>query len=214
MGLSNKISLVTDEFGNSVSLIGEVIGAPVYSHKFDNTDYYSIRLNVKRSPKSSKYDNIHVFINNDQLVINGKLVDAGTRLAVSGYLVQSVLHNMSDLSVVATEVETSDNPDENAVYLVGTLNKLFDLKELANTTKVVRSLILHHSDTICNKPRNLSALVNCWNNTAKLLGDKFNVSDDLVVRGQLESRNLTSKEDGTPVVLHQISALTLYPLDK
>lgn len=210
---SDKFSLAIDEFGNSVSLVGEVIGAPVYSHKFDNTDYYSIRLSVKRSPKSSKYDNIHVFINSDQLVLDGQLVDAGTRVAVTGYLVQSLLHHMSDLSVVANKVELSSASDENAVYIKGTLNKLFDLKELSNTTKVVRSFILHHSDTICNKNRNLSALVNCWNNTARLLDDKFKVSDELVVRGQLESRNMISKEDNTPVVLHQISALTLYNID-
>lgn len=212
MELSKSSNLATNLFNNSVELVGEVVGAPVYSHKFDDTEYYSVRLSVKRSPKSHKYDNIHVFISSDNLIINSVVIDLGVRLAVTGYLVQSTLHGMNDLSVVSTQVSVSSetSKDINIVYLKGNIYKLFDLKNINNSTKVVRSFIMHHSDNICNKERNLSALVNCWNNTAKLLDSQFVPNDDVVVRGQLESRDMISRDDDTSVVLHQISALTLY----
>lgn len=216
MELSKSSNLATNLFNNSVELVGEVVGAPVYSHKFDDIEYYSVRLSVKRSPKSHKYDNIHLFISSDNLIINSVVIDLGVRLAVTGYLVQSKLHGINDLSVVSTKVSVSDetSKDINIVYLKGNIYKLFDLKNINNSTKVVRSFIMHHSDNLCNnKERNLSALVNCWNNTAKLLDSQFVTNDDVVVRGQLEGRDIISRDDNTSVVLHQISALTLYKVD-
>ena len=199
---------------NSVELVGVVSSAPTFSHEFDDIKYYSIRLDVKRSSTSKKVDNLHVFITEDKLVIDKTLIDIGVRLQIDGYLVQSTLQGRSDLSVVSSNVELTDDDDDlNIVYLKGKISRVYDTKQIANTSKIVKSFVVHHSAYICNKKRSLSALVNCWNTTARVFESTFAVDDTIVIRGQLERRLANSANGDQKALLHQISAVILYNLE-
>lgn len=193
---------------NKVILVGALEGVPTYSHNYDEILYYSARIKVARGNRE-KFDNIHVFIPESSL-IKETLLDAGVRVRVEGYLVQSKLHGKNDVSVVATSISLAaeGDEDENVLCLGGVIHKSFELRSIKDTEKVIKSLVLKHTSGDEGKSRRLTIKISCWNNTAKLVDTKYNEGDKIVIRGQVESKMIKLDKEGpnseeNRVLLHE-----------
>lgn len=214
------------ESTNKVILAGALDTAPSYSHEYDNVKYYTIRLKVYRN-NGNKYDVLHVFIPENTLILDEVFLDVGTRVRIQGKAVQSELRGMSDVSVVAEEVQLIDSntKDENILYIGGVIHRIFDIRpigegqelDLSSNQKVVKPMILKHTYTQEDgKPRSLTIKVSSWNNTAKLVDSKYDVGDKVFVRGQLESKAVKlekSKDKKATVVLHEASAASVLSIE-
>lgn len=214
------------ESTNKVILAGALDTAPSYSHEYDNVKYYTIRLKVYRN-NGNKYDVLHVFIPESTLILNEVFLDVGVRVRIQGKAVQSELRGMSDVSVVAEEVQLIDSntKDENILYIGGVIHRIFDIRpisegqelDLSSNQKVVKPMILKHTYTQEDgKPRSLTIKVSSWNNTAKLVDSKYDVGDKVFVRGQLESKAVKlekSKDKKATVVLHEASAASVLSIE-
>lgn len=220
--MSNLIKQFGDldinEATNVAQLVGTLSATPVYSHTYDDVLYYSARLKVNRS-NGTKHDNIHVFIPKSSLVIDSKILDAGVRIQVKGKLVQSELREMSDVSVVADEVTLAaeDAKDENQIYIGGTIHRLFELRAIKDSKRVVKQMILKHTVSTEKGARNLTVKVSCWNNTGRLVDDKYAEGDKILIRGQLESKVVKSKQADSnnrrsTVMLHEATAAVIIDL--
>lgn len=214
------------ESTNKVILAGALDTAPSYSHEYDNVKYYTIRLKVYRN-NGNKYDVLHVFIPESTLILDEVFLDVGVRVRVQGKAVQSELRGMSDVSVVAEEVQLIDSntKDENILYIGGVIHRIFDIRpvgedqelDLSSNQKVVKPMILKHTYAQEDgKPRSLTIKVSSWNNTAKLVDNKYDVGDKVFVRGQLESKAVKlekSKDKKATVVLHEASAASVLSIE-
>lgn len=214
------------ESTNKVILAGALDKAPSYSHDYDNVKYYTIRLKVYRN-NGNKYDVLHVFIPESTLILDEVFLDVGVRVRVQGKAVQSELRGMSDVSVVAEEVQLIDSntKDENILYIGGVIHRIFDIRpvgedqelDLSSNQKVVKPMILKHTYAQEDgKPRSLTIKVSSWNNTAKLVDNKYDVGDKVFVRGQLESKAVKlekSKDKKATVVLHEASAASVLSIE-
>lgn len=214
------------ESTNKVILAGALDTAPSYSHGYDNVKYYTIRLKVYRN-NGNKYDVLHVFIPESTLILDEVFLDVGVRVRVQGKAVQSELRGMSDVSVVAEEVQLIDSntKDENILYIGGVIHRIFDIRpvgedqelDLSSNQKVVKPMILKHTYAQEDgKPRSLTIKVSSWNNTAKLVDTKYDVGDKVFVRGQLESKAVKlekSKDKKATVVLHEASAASVLSIE-
>lgn len=216
------------ETTNRVILAGAIDAAPSYSHEYDNVKYYTIRLKVSRA-NGNKYDVLHVFIPEKDLVLDEIFLDVGVRIRVVGEAVQSELRGMSDVSVVAKEVQLIDSStkDENILYIGGTIHCIFDIRpvnpdqelDLSSNQKVVKPMILKHNySQEDGKPRSLTIKVSCWNTTAKMVDAKYSVNDKIFIRGQLESKAVKvdkskSKDKKSTVVLHEASAAIVMSIE-
>ncbi|MCM1220820.1 MAG: single-stranded DNA-binding protein [Lachnospiraceae bacterium] len=201
------------ELTNHVVLAGTLDAAPSYSHEFDNVKFYSIRVKVMRS-NGNKYDVLHAFIPEDCLIIDSVLLDSGVRVKLEGYLVQSELKAMSDVSVRTESIQliSSEVRDENCLVIGGIIHRIFDLRPINDSKRVVKSMILKHTATNGEKSRNLTIKVSAWNSTARLVEDRFNQGDHVFVRGQLESKIVRldkQKAKKSSVVLHEASAAVI-----
>lgn len=214
------------ESTNKVILAGALDTAPSYSHEYDNVKYYTIRLKVYRN-NGNKYDVLHVFIPESTLILDEVFLDVGVRVRVQGKAVQSELRGMSDVSVVAEEVQLIDSntKDENILYIGGVIHRIFDIRpvgedqelDLSSNQKVVKPMILKHTYAQEDgKPRSLTIKVSSWNNTAKLVDTKYDVGDKVFVRGQLESKAVKlekSQDKKATVVLHEASAASVLSIE-
>lgn len=214
------------ESTNKVILAGALDTAPSYSHDYDNVKYYTIRLKVYRN-NGNKYDVLHVFIPESTLILDEVFLDVGVRVRVQGKAVQSELRGMSDVSVVAEEVQLIDSntKDENILYIGGVIHRIFDIRpvgedqelDLSSNQKVVKPMILKHTYAQEDgKPRSLTIKVSSWNNTAKLVDTKYDAGDKVFVRGQLESKAVKlekSKDKKATVVLHEASAASVLSIE-
>lgn len=214
------------ESTNKVILAGALDTAPSYSHEYDNVKYYTIRLKVYRN-NGNKYDVLHVFIPESTLILDEVFLDVGVRVRVQGKAVQSELRGMSDVSVVAEEVQLIDSntKDENILYIGGVIHRIFDIRpvgedqelDLSSNQKVVKPMILKHTYAQEDgKPRSLTIKVSSWNNTAKLVDTKYDAGDKVFVRGQLESKAVKlekSKDKKATVVLHEASAASVLSIE-
>lgn len=200
---------------NYVMIIGTIESTPVYSHQYDGVKYYSTRINSVRKKKTTRTDTVHVFIP-EKYIAGDVVLDAGIRVIINGYLVQSKLRGISDISVVTTDldfVQSEDTEDDNIVYLGGILDKVFEITHIKNSTKVVKHLILKNEEIVINedgkeKKKKLSAKVSSWNNTAKMIDSSFKEKDDIIIRGLIESRLIPSNNESEkdPILIHQIIA--------
>lgn len=217
---ANKfIDVDINENVNLARLVGTLTATPVYSHAYDDVLYYSARIKVNRNA-GSKHDSIHVFIPKTSLVIDSKILDTGVRIRVVGRMVQSELREMSDVSVVADEVYLvdEDTKDENQIYIGGVIHRLFELRSIKDSKRVVKQMILKHTTPTEKGPRNLTIKVSCWNNTGRLVDEKYKEGDKILIRGQLGSKIAKSKQaDGSSnrkstVMLHEATAAVIIDL--
>lgn len=197
-----------DKFTNSVKIVGVIKDAPVFSHSYDETDFYTARIVVN---SGSRVSVIHVYLTKDMLEVDGVTLDKDIRVSVQGYLVQSKLKRLTDLSVRATSIEITDDEDYTAVYLGGTIIKESELIELRNSNKVIKSLIIRHQTKIDGKDWKLTAKALIWNNSARAL-DKDDILDkEVCVRGYLVSKEYLT-DDSESVTLHEINGLRVINL--
>lgn len=207
------------EATNHVVLAGTLDAAPAYSHEFDGVKFYSIRVKVLRA-SGTKYDVLHAFIPENCLVLSQVLLDTGVRVRLEGYLVQSELKDMSDISVVAESIGviTSEVRDENSLFIGGTIHRIFDLRSINDSKRVVKPMILKHSSSNGEKSRTLTIKVSAWNSTARLVDDRYKLGDKVFIRGQLESKIVrldkqNKKEKRPTVVLHEASAAVILDIE-
>lgn len=208
-----------NESTNLAHLVGTLSATPVYSHTYDDVLYYSARLKVNRN-SGNKHDTLHVFIPKSSMVVNSVLLDTGVRIEVTGKLVQSELRDMSDVSVVAEEVTLAGEgtKDENQIFIGGVIHRLFELREIEDSKRVVKQMILKHTSPSDKGPRSLTVKVSCWNNTGRLLDQNYQEGKKIFIRGQLESKIVKSKQtegskkSPSTVMLHEATAAIIVDL--
>lgn len=200
---------------NVVKVVGTVTDAPVFSHTYDGVNFYTVRVKVSRSERHT--DMIHLFVTEDNLVFGDKTLDTGIRAEFRGYIVQSKLCKLSDLSVRVLEIrETKDN-DSSMIYLSGELIKLSESKKLETTGKVVKSVILRHVTDIDDKEWRLTAKAIFWNTSTKLVEERYDVGDEVCIRGSLISKQYVTQDslgNDTTVTLHEINSALILPIHK
>lgn len=193
---------------NKIDLVGTVIGSPVYSHEYDGETFYSLLLRVVRPYNKKKFDDIHVFINKDDLFQGDEIIDQNTRLQISGHIVQSKLHDKFDISVVALSAKIVDDSvkDKNRLKISGTLYKLFDKYNIEGTNYVVKSLILSQMTDPAKKYK-LTIKLSAWNTTVQYIERSFKENDRVFVSGQLVSKVVKSNDEHTDdahkIILHE-----------
>lgn len=202
----NHIDL--DKFTNSVKVVGVIKDAPVFSHSYDETDFYTARIVVN---SGSRVSIIHAYLTKEMLEIDEVTLDKDIRVNVQGYLVQSKLKRLTDLSVRATSIELTDEEDYTAVYLGGIVIKESELIELRNSKKVIKSLIIRHQTKIDGKDWKLTAKTLIWNNSARVLDNTDILEKEVCVRGYLVSKDYLT-ESGESVTLHEINGLRVINL--
>lgn len=216
---NNSIDVDINENTNLARLVGTLTATPVYSHTYDDILYYSARLRVNRS-SGNKHDSLHIFIPKPSLVIDSKILDTGVRIKVVGRLVQSELREMSDVSVVADEVSLVDDTtkDENQIYIAGVIHRLFNLRSIQDSKRVVKQMILKHTSNTNKGPRSMTVKVSCWNTTGKLVDEKYKEGDKILIRGQLASKIAKAKQTDpndsrrSNVMLHEATAAVIIDL--
>lgn len=193
---------------NAVELVGTVVSSPVYSHDYNDESFYSVLIRVVRNYNKSngRYDDIHVFMPKKYVVNNGNIVDIGSRLSIKGYIVQSKLHNLFDISVVAASVSSVDQSvaDQNKLRLSGSIYKLFEDYNITGTTYVIKSLIVKQFLDALNKDY-LTVKLSAWNTTVRYINREFKEGDEVIIAGQIISKEVHKKSDNevNNITLHE-----------
>ena len=108
---------------NRVRLCGTMAGAPRYSHSAGGQDFHTFPLEVERL--SGSFDKLNIVLRESQLA--NTEVEKAARICILGEL-RSYNNRRGEgaklvLTVLARELSLTDEPDDNAVSLTGTLCK-------------------------------------------------------------------------------------------
>ena len=196
---------------NHVEVVGTIITAPTYSHEYNGIKFYSTRLNVLRH-KSTKFDYIHAFVPADLISIDGRFLEEGDRIAITGSLVNSNLCQLVDISISADKVELTDADDRNDFTITGKIYRMLDTSKVANSSKIVKSLIIKHEG------ENSNVTIKCafWNNLARLIESDYEIDQEVLVKGRLFSHDkLATNTHGEEVniTLHETAANIIKPIN-
>jgi len=108
---------------NQVTLIGNPIGAPTYSHSNHGRDFYTFPLEVKRL--SGAVDRLQILASRE--LLEQTPVEEGSNLCVTGEIRSYNSHRPGNrrliISVYAEDLEVTDLPHDNRVSLIGNLCK-------------------------------------------------------------------------------------------
>ena len=197
-----------NKFTNVAKVVGVISDTPVFSHSYDNENFYSVRVSVDTGSRVSV---LHAYLDSKTLSVDGVSIDKGLRVELQGYLVQSKLKNLTDLTLRVVVAKLTNEDDYTAVYLSGTVIKESELIKLNNSTKVIKSIIIRHQTNIDGKDWRLTAKALLWNNAAKAVESNSILGSSICVRGYLISKDYTT-DTNTVVTLHEINGLRVINL--
>ena len=194
---------------NRVLLCGTMAGAPQYSHSAGGQRFYSFPLQVQRLSGSS--DVLNIVLRREQLAA----VEVGeqARLRVKGEL--RSFNNRRDegarlvLTVLARELTLTDEPDDNRVWLTGTLCKAPNPRVTPLGRDICDLLVAVNR----RGARSDYLPCICWGSCAREAAG-WNVGTVIRLEGRFQSRAyMKLREDGLERrVAYEISASTLAAL--
>lgn len=187
---------------NNVKVVGKVIKGVTSSHIFSGQLFYFFLLEVKYA-NNKRSDVIHIFIPEDKILSENKIIDIGDMMEVTGPLVHSKMGEKFDVSILAEEVTLmpADADYENILYVGGRIHKMYDITNIEGTNKIVKSFIIKHES---EDGRFFTLRVVTWNNLAKLVDKQYKEGDIIVVKGRFESRESNNGEQ--KIYLHEALA--------
>ena len=190
---------------NQITLIGNPIGSPVYSHSNHGRNFYTFPLEVRRL--SGAADRLQILIPEE--LLEGTEVEEGNNLYITGQIRSYNSHRPEGrrlvISVLAETMEITDLPHDNQVSLSGNLCK----PPVYRRTPLGREIcdIMLAVNRSYRKADYLPCIL--WGNSARQ-AETFAVGTPLLLTGRLQSREYIKVLDDRKEtrIAYEISAIT------
>lgn len=194
---------------NQVTLIGNPLGRPTYSHSNHGRHFYSFPLEVQRL--SGAIDRLQILASED--LLEETLVDHSCALCVTGQIRSYNSHKPEGrrliISVLAESMELTDLPHDNRVSLLGNLCK----PPVYRRTPLGREIcdIMLAVNRSYRKADYLPCIL--WGNSARQ-AESYAVGTALLLTGRLQSRQYIKvlEDHSEERVAYEISAITAQAL--
>lgn len=196
---------------NQVTLIGNPIGRPTYSHSNHGRNFYTFPLEVERL--SGAVDRLQILASEE--LLESTMVDDGIALCVTGQIRSYNSHKPTGrrliISVLAEAMELTDLPHDNRVSLLGNLCK----PPIYRRTPLGREIcdIMLAVNRSYRKADYLPCIL--WGNSARL-AESYTVGTPLLLTGRLQSRDYIKVIDdhSEQRTAYEISAITSQVLEE
>ena len=190
---------------NQITLIGNPIGSPVYSHSNHGRNFYTFPLEVRRL--SGATDRLQILVPEE--LLESTEIDDGSNLCITGQIRSYNSHRPEGrrlvISVLAETLEITDLPHDNQVSLSGNLCK----PPVYRRTPLGREIcdIMLAVNRSYRKADYLPCIL--WGNSARQ-AEAFAVGTPLLLTGRLQSREyIKVLEDRKETrIAYEISAIT------
>ncbi len=190
---------------NQITLIGNPIGRPTYSHSNHGRHFYAFPLEVKRL--SGAIDRLQILAS--EALLEDTIIDDGISLCVTGQIRSFNSHKPTGrrliISVLAETMELTDLPHDNRVSLLGNLCK----PPIYRRTPLGREIcdIMLAVNRTYRKADYLPCIL--WGNSARQ-AETYAVGTALLLTGRLQSREYIKVLDDRSEhrTAYEISAIT------
>ena len=190
---------------NQITLIGNPVGRPTYSHSNHGRNFFVFPLEVKRL--SGVVDRLQILATEE--LLEETMVDESCSLCVTGQIRSYNSHKPGGrrliISVLAETMELTDLPHDNRVSLLGNLCK----PPIYRRTPLGREIcdIMLAVNRSYRKADYLPCIL--WGNAARQ-GETYTVGTPLLLTGRLQSREYIKVIDDLSEhrTAYEISAIT------
>ena len=190
---------------NQVTLIGNPLGRPAYSHSNHGRHFYSFPLEVRRL--SGNVDRLQILVPEE--VLEETPVDYGSALCVTGQIRSYNSHKPGGsrliISVFAESMEITDLPHDNRVSLLGNICK----PPVYRRTPLGREIcdIMLAVNRSYDRADYLPCIL--WGYSARE-AETYTVGTPLLLTGRLQSREYIKilEDRSEQRVAYEISAIT------
>ena len=177
---------------NEVTIVGNTIDFPVYSHEFLGKSYYvcSVKTTyLRRNELNASV--IRVYIP-EEIAIS-VFLSPKTVIKIKGSIVNSTHDGHKDISVVTDSVELTDEPFANQAKLTGVITRVFTNDD--NFVNFVNFLISLPNKN--NQKRSVSLRVVAWAKLADYIYNNLKLGDKITVIGALSSSIFDPSREGS-----------------
>lgn len=190
---------------NQVTLIGNPLGRPTYSHSNHGRQFYTFPLEVKRL--SGAVDHLQILVPEE--LLEETLVDEGSALCVTGQIRSYNSHKPGGrrlvISVLADSMELTDLPHDNRVSLLGNICK----PPVYRRTPLGREIcdIMLAVNRSYRRADYLPCIL--WGHSARQ-AESYAVGTALLLTGRLQSRQYIKvlEDRSEERIAYEISAIT------
>ena len=190
---------------NQVTLIGNPVGKPTYSHSNHGRNFYTFPLEVKRL--SGTVDRLQILASEE--LLERTVVNEGCNLCITGEIRSYNNHKGGGrrlvISVFAEELELADLPHDNRVSLIGNLCKAPVYRRTPLGREICDIMLA------VNRSYRRADYLPCilWGNSARL-GQDLPVGTPLLLTGRLQSRQYIKvlEDRSEERVAYEISVIT------
>lgn len=197
------------KYVNEVKLVGEIINDAEYSHNYDDVQFYSSTILVKKIISNNTREfKIRVYFNSDQVFKYD--IKSGMFVNLDGKIINSKIKGISDISVLVNDctiIDKSDVTDDinsDNVIFEGDVTRIFTTKE--NYHGFVNFVI---SEPSVENKKVASARVVVWNRLSKFVFDNIKVGDHVIVKGYISNSKTKIKgiDDNDDIVVSEVTGL-------
>lgn len=200
------------EENNKISLVGEVISAPKFSHETHNEKFYTVKVDVKRL--SGDIDTLEIIISEKLYDIDK--IELGIRYYIEGeirsynYYVSETERRKLVINIFAKNLSIAEETDDeclNNFELVGHICK----KPIYRKTPFDREIsdILLAVNRLYGKSDYLPCIA--WGRNAKF-ASTLEIGDKIKITGRMQSRQYTKKindNEEEKKIAYEMSIITL-----
>lgn len=200
------------EENNKISLVGEVISAPKFSHETHNEKFYTVKVDVKRL--SGDIDTLEIIIS--EKLYDIEKIELGTRYYIEGeirsynYYVSETERRKLVINIFAKNLSIAEETDDeclNNFELVGHICK----KPIYRKTPFDREIsdILLAVNRLYGKSDYLPCIA--WGRNAKF-ASTLEIGDKIKITGRMQSRQYTKKlndNEEEKKIAYEMSIITL-----
>lgn len=200
------------EENNKISLVGEVISTPKFSHETHNEKFYTVKVDVKRL--SGDIDTLEIIIS--EKLYDIEKIELGTRYYIEGeirsynYYVSETERRKLVINIFAKNLSIAEETDDeclNNFELVGHICK----KPIYRKTPFDREIsdILLAVNRLYGKSDYLPCIA--WGRNAKF-ASTLEIGDKIKITGRMQSRQYTKKisdNEEEKKIAYEMSIITL-----
>ena len=200
------------EENNKISLVGEVISAPKFSHETHNEKFYTVKVDVKRL--SGDIDTLEIIIS--EKLYDIEKIELGTRYYIEGeirsynYYVSETERRKLVINIFAKNLSIAEETDDeclNNFELVGHICK----EPIYRKTPFDREIsdILLAVNRLYGKSDYLPCIA--WGRNAKF-ASTLEIGDKIKITGRMQSRQYTKKisdNEEEKKIAYEMSIITL-----
>ena len=200
------------EENNKISLVGELISAPKFSHETHNEKFYTVKVDVKRL--SGDIDTLEIIIS--EKLYDIEKIELGTRYYIEGeirsynYYVSETERRKLVINIFAKNLSIAEETDDeclNNFELIGHICK----KPIYRKTPFDREIsdILLAVNRLYGKSDYLPCIA--WGRNAKF-ASTLEIGDKIKITGRMQSRQYTKKlndNEEEKKIAYEMSIITL-----